>query len=335
MQSSNRDITFDMMKGIGIMLVIIGHLGHGFGWLIPAIYTFHMPLFFILSGYFYKEKKVTELLYRDFRSLLVPYLLVTAITVTYGIVIGIWKHAPEKVLYWVNSFLNAGIKDSGIGPLWFLLAMFWCRFFYNLLYKVVKRIPGLTILYIIIISYTLFVIISYTHCDIQSINTQCFINGIHAMFYFSLGHLANILRTKVQIPSNYYLLFMTVMTVTGVICIILCMGTSDMSTFRQHIVYNVIASISGALLLYSLCNNIKALSGRFISWYGRLSLVVFCIHTVMYRILPIDKIFEIMLHTTNPYIVNSLTVLFHIGMTVLFCKICEQNKVMRYLFYLK
>lgn len=55
--SQNRDITFDMMKGIGIILVIIGHLAHGFGWLVPAIYTFHMPLFFILSGYFYKEKK--------------------------------------------------------------------------------------------------------------------------------------------------------------------------------------------------------------------------------------------------------------------------------------
>lgn len=49
--SQNRDITFDMMKGIGIILVIIGHLAHGFGWLVPAIYTFHMTLFFILSGY--------------------------------------------------------------------------------------------------------------------------------------------------------------------------------------------------------------------------------------------------------------------------------------------
>lgn len=65
--SQNRDITFDMMKGIGIILVIIGHLAHGFGWLVPAIYTFHMPLFFILSGYFYKEKKITELLHRDFQ----------------------------------------------------------------------------------------------------------------------------------------------------------------------------------------------------------------------------------------------------------------------------
>lgn len=68
-----RDNTFDIIKGIGILLVIIGHLAHGYGVLIPIIYTFHMPLFFIVSGYFYKEKGVIELLKRDFRLLIVPY----------------------------------------------------------------------------------------------------------------------------------------------------------------------------------------------------------------------------------------------------------------------
>lgn len=333
--SQNRDITFDMMKGIGIILVIIGHLAHGFGWLVPAIYTFHMPLFFILSGYFYKEKKITELLHRDFRSLLVPYLLVTATTIIYGILVGAWQHAPEKTWYWINSFLYAGINNSGIGPLWFLLAMFWCRLLYNLLYKIVKQIPGLTILYMVIISYILFAIISYAHNYMQTINAQCFINGIYAMFYFSLGHLANVLRNKIQILPNYYLLFITIIAAIGIASIIVCMGTSDMSTFRQHIAYNVLASIATTLLLYTLCNNIKALSGRFLSWYGRLSLVVFSLNTVMYRILPIDKIFEIILHTESPYITNSLTVIFHIAITVLLCKVSEKNKVMSYLFYLK
>lgn len=48
-----RNITFDIMKGIGILLVIVGHLN-----LIPMdpyrriIFSFHMPLFLILSGYF-------------------------------------------------------------------------------------------------------------------------------------------------------------------------------------------------------------------------------------------------------------------------------------------
>ena len=47
-----RNATFDMLKGIGILLVIIGHtfmkeIG-------PYIQAFHMPLFFMVAGYFFK-----------------------------------------------------------------------------------------------------------------------------------------------------------------------------------------------------------------------------------------------------------------------------------------
>lgn len=47
-----RDVTFDIMKGIGIILVVLGHVQQlDFYPLKTAIYTFHMPLFFILAGY--------------------------------------------------------------------------------------------------------------------------------------------------------------------------------------------------------------------------------------------------------------------------------------------
>lgn len=336
MRNNNRDITFDIIKGIGILLVIIGHLAHGFGQLVPAIYTFHMSLFFIVSGYFYKEKKVTELLFRDFRSLLVPYLFVTIVTITYGILVATWQHAPEKAWYWINSFLNAGINDSGIGPLWFLLAMFWCRMFYNLLYKVVKQIPGTIETYMVLISFLLFTTINFIPNNfIRLINYQCIINGLYAMFYFSLGHITNKLNTKYQLLSVNCLLYIIVAIVLGIICIISCMGTSDMGSFRQHIIYNTLASVAVTFLLYHLCNKINDNCSMFLSWYGRLSLVVFCFHTIMLRILPVDRMFEIIIHTTNHYIVNSFTVIFHICMTILFCKISERIKILRYLFSLK
>ena len=49
----NRNITFDIIKAIGILLVIIGHLADNFKIFIGIIYIFHMPLFFIVSGYFF------------------------------------------------------------------------------------------------------------------------------------------------------------------------------------------------------------------------------------------------------------------------------------------
>lgn len=48
-----RDLSIDIMKGIGICAVIAGHTF--LNTIHNLIYSFHMPLFFILSGYFYKR----------------------------------------------------------------------------------------------------------------------------------------------------------------------------------------------------------------------------------------------------------------------------------------
>ena len=45
---SNRNLLVDVAKGIGIVLVVLGHSGIEFGHYL--IYMFHMPLFFFLSG---------------------------------------------------------------------------------------------------------------------------------------------------------------------------------------------------------------------------------------------------------------------------------------------
>lgn len=52
-----RDISFDIAKGIGIILVVIGHYVPDdaplwYTGLVRFIYYFHMPLFFIIAGYF-------------------------------------------------------------------------------------------------------------------------------------------------------------------------------------------------------------------------------------------------------------------------------------------
>ena len=42
----SRNKQIDVMRGIGIFLVVLGHTYHNSG----MLYLFHMPLFFMLSG---------------------------------------------------------------------------------------------------------------------------------------------------------------------------------------------------------------------------------------------------------------------------------------------
>ena len=45
-----RNITIDIMRGITITLMIIGHLIPYASYSFNIIYSFHMPIFFLLSG---------------------------------------------------------------------------------------------------------------------------------------------------------------------------------------------------------------------------------------------------------------------------------------------
>ena len=57
---NSRSNVIDVFKGLGILLVILGH-----AWGVPnilqkLIYSFHMPAFFILSGYFFRVERASE-----------------------------------------------------------------------------------------------------------------------------------------------------------------------------------------------------------------------------------------------------------------------------------
>lgn len=74
---SNRDYTIDGIKALGIIFMVLGHCGF------PGthfIYLFHMPIFFISSGYLFSENRVTTIkgivsyFKRKLTSLWLPYV---------------------------------------------------------------------------------------------------------------------------------------------------------------------------------------------------------------------------------------------------------------------
>jgi acyltransferase len=76
----------DNMKGIGILLVILGHLNFFMDpFFVDIIYSFHMPLFFFVSGFLIWERLGEFSLTRCFtvciNNYLKPYLVFFLISV--------------------------------------------------------------------------------------------------------------------------------------------------------------------------------------------------------------------------------------------------------------
>ena len=53
--NNNSNDTITYMKAVGIMLMVLAHCSN-FWFIYYTVYMFHMPLFFIVSGYCFKEK---------------------------------------------------------------------------------------------------------------------------------------------------------------------------------------------------------------------------------------------------------------------------------------
>ena len=51
-----RNQSIDIAKAVGIILMVVGHFNGLPLWFEKWIFSFHMPLFFILSGYLFKPK---------------------------------------------------------------------------------------------------------------------------------------------------------------------------------------------------------------------------------------------------------------------------------------
>ena len=72
----------DVAKGIGIISVFLGHTIFSDEMWRIWIYSFHMPLFFFLSGITYNETKydkIKNLLVAKSKSILIPYIILCTI----------------------------------------------------------------------------------------------------------------------------------------------------------------------------------------------------------------------------------------------------------------
>lgn len=145
----------DIAKGIGILAMLVGHNIESIE---SFVYSFHMPLFFILAGYTIKPLEKGELkkaTYKDFQRLIIPCIITRFMVLVYDCV-----HFGEGILHelyiFAGSLLWGGHNGSffgrelpNVGRIWFLLALFWAKMIYRVLLDKIddkKRMAFLTLL---------------------------------------------------------------------------------------------------------------------------------------------------------------------------------------------
>jgi len=121
-----RKIWIDVMKGMGIISVVAGHIFQGK--IIEIIYLFHMPLFFFIGGYLFKPNQdIKKNFHAKASHLLVPYcvfLIIIYFTFCLPSLNGLTAKEMFVVLFLRPVFLRSFLGNrfnSGAG----FLAVFW------------------------------------------------------------------------------------------------------------------------------------------------------------------------------------------------------------------
>jgi fucose 4-O-acetylase-like acetyltransferase len=132
----------DCWKGIAIATVVAGHVFSDLK-VAKYIYWFHMPLFFFISGYLYKEKYNYQSFFKKkFFHLIVPYIsfLILFSLPTLAVYLQeFWQTQQLDSIYKLLSFtfrqLYGGQILSGrFGVFWFVTCLFFTQQLYNFIY---------------------------------------------------------------------------------------------------------------------------------------------------------------------------------------------------------
>jgi len=144
--SAARNPTIDVAKGLGILLVVFGHTDD----IIPdqarLVYSFHIPLFFILSGTVFDEEKYLAMPFarfvgRKLRQLYVPVLAMAAACGVLSVAVGDTVGVREFAMKFIASIYGMASAERTFrcGTLWFLPCLLLVHLLY---YAVAVRWPS-------------------------------------------------------------------------------------------------------------------------------------------------------------------------------------------------
>lgn len=142
---SGRKLYIDTARGFGLIFLVLGHIVKGNSYLFNWIFSFHMPLFFFLSGMCARENALgafCEYVKTRLQKRMLPYFLITIIGFTVCMIIPPYREAVYADGLWLQAshiFLYMTPQNLYIGQVWFLAALFWAEIYFYFWYKLCNK----------------------------------------------------------------------------------------------------------------------------------------------------------------------------------------------------
>lgn len=270
---SKRIEWIDTLRGFGILVVVIGHLKPE-AILERYIYSFHMFLFFAISGFLFREgTDLWLLLKKKAKRLLVPYFFWTFLASVQALISG------EGVVGALKVFI---MYDGSVGwnrPLWFLSVIFAAELVYGLLRKYCRFSNWICLLVCPWIWYMLK----------GELLTMKLDNVPLAVFFISFGNiLKSVLSSQLFEKYRKYIVFLILPA--SAYLHILCGVLNNRRLIFTYAVYGrydmcLLGGMAGVLFFFVLFQWIG--KSRILTYFSRYSMFIMCSHYYLMHLLGI------------------------------------------------
>ena len=286
----------DIAKGIAILAVVVGHTlgpynGQFFG---SLIFAFHMPIFFMLSGYLYHSRPPRQECQRGAINLLLPYLATASVVLLLSAVARRLPALPVLHAYfssWQQGLLASAYGAGSavfnpwhwqvqpIGAVWFLLSMFIAMQIFNGMmlltgnihqphWRETSRAIAVTIL---ATSGGVLGQVAYL--------PWAFNAAMLAQAFLYAGYVVRQTDLLNRMPAPWYLLLAFMWLVSAF------QGYFALTVpVSPNLLISVMGGVAGSLCVIHISDWLSRYpNARLIRWlkqYGRLSLVVLCFHLI-------------------------------------------------------
>ncbi|MDD4819473.1 MAG: acyltransferase family protein [Flavobacteriales bacterium] len=303
----NRESWIDLAKCIGIFLVVLWHYNMGNKTYTYFIYSFHMPLFFIISGYLFHmptDNKYSKYLKNNVKSLLVPYLIFGLFSIMYVASSQYLKTQDIQDWFIMKSLggLFLGIAHNteytimNYVALWFLPALFVVRQIYYFIcrFKAYKKVI------ICILGITIAGIFKY-YGYLMPFSIGAALSAL-PFFFFGNFLSSSKYMDYLNKGKKQFIVVLIISLVTLCVSFHFSSGMTDIasSSTTNNLFLYLLMGISGSLMVFSFCfllNNIKL---NFIQTVSEGTLLIMCIHgycygvvSMMYKCLGITEYYSL------------------------------------------
>lgn len=277
----SRDETFDILKGIAIISVIMGHCG--VGPLRAFIFSFHMPLFFFITGYFLKIRPLNKEIGLSLKRLIIPYVFSAVCIFLIAAIRNYADNAWIDISYtkgYVIKFL-LGFKgeayptwlDGTIMTFWFLWAMFWGRALVVFLLGKIQSVKLLCVIFFFLGPFGVFLGENF-------FIPYCIPLGITVAGFIYVGYIVN--QCKLLASAKVLKFFPLLL-----VCWLYDWMQNGMNVtsfwYPSGYIFDLLGAMGAFFVLFWFVKTFcckDSLFWRIICFCGRYSLVIYCVHSI-------------------------------------------------------